>query len=574
MAVASLFEDLLDQYKLEQHIAEKRYTDLYLAYDIDDDRPVWLDIVRDSYAEDHLFVDQFINRARALARIRHPNINQVLHIGKAAGGAPYVAQTVVDGYLLTHRLEQLARRQTPANPIYALTLTRQLTDALLLAERLGIFHYDLQPDNVLLKNVALPTDDTVVLVDLFIPSNEASHARTGTDQSAYLSPEQRRGKEVTAASQVYSLGVLLYRLLVGELPYRSVAKSGMAIDRLFGRAGALERQRPDLAPATRRLIDRSLRKNPRRRYPTVEAFATDLDGALAAEELRLGAAVRPEPVERRPLAWIAIFLALALFLAMGAVAMNSLSGNDGRMQISNPPLSGTGAAAIVIGATRTQTPPPPESPSPTERPPDEEPTIGAGAPAGEMTIQATGPSATVTPEPTSTPSPIPTLEATAAATSEPAPLRVRVTYNLVNLRRGPGVIFPTMGSVRGGEMLEVIAWNDDLRNPWYLVITGDQRVGWIAATVVQTEEPDAIASIPVAATLPAAPTPGVTSEPTIGFMMTATIQPTTGAGDLGGGGATPPVEESTPPPVRPTLPPVELTPTSTPMPLPTDRPSP
>ena len=104
MTVASLFEDLLDQYKIEQHIAKKRYTDLYQAYDVDDDRQVRLEILRAEFAGDSSFVGRFINRARALAQVRHSNILPVLHIGKAAGGAPYVAQAAVDGYPLSHRL--------------------------------------------------------------------------------------------------------------------------------------------------------------------------------------------------------------------------------------------------------------------------------------------------------------------------------------------------------------------------------------------------------------------------------------------------------------------------------------
>ena len=96
MAVASLFEDLLDQYKIEQHISEKRYTNLYQAYDVDDDRQVRIDILRPEFAEDSSFAGRFVNRARALAQVRHSNIAQVLHVGKAAGGGPYVAEAAVD----------------------------------------------------------------------------------------------------------------------------------------------------------------------------------------------------------------------------------------------------------------------------------------------------------------------------------------------------------------------------------------------------------------------------------------------------------------------------------------------
>ena len=133
MAVASLFEELLDQYKIEQRLAEKRHTDLCRAYDVDEDRLVRLDIVRPGPAEDNAFAGRFVNRARAVTQLRHPNIAPIYHIGKTADGHPYVAQAYVDGIPLSQRLDELARRETQVNALYALKLVRQLADALVLS---------------------------------------------------------------------------------------------------------------------------------------------------------------------------------------------------------------------------------------------------------------------------------------------------------------------------------------------------------------------------------------------------------------------------------------------------------
>lgn len=584
MVVASLFEDLLDQYKLEQHVAEKRYTDLYQAYDIDHDRPVWLDIVRPSYAGDSSFAGRFVNRARAMAQIRHPNIAQVLHIGRADSGAPYVAQAVVDGYSLTYRLEQLARRESPANPIYALKLIRQLVDALLLAERLEMFHYDLQPDNILLKNVTLPTDDTVVLIDLFVPpqSNGRVAGEKDHPQSAYLSPEQRAGKEIMAASQIYSMGVILHHLLAGSLPTHPVTMRNTAINRLFGRATSLERARPGLTQATYYLVDRSLRKDPRGRYPTIEAFAAELDGALAAEELRLSPTTRPAAPERKPQIWLVPLLVLGLFLALGAVAMQNFreNGVGGESSGTSPPTS------RAVGMTDESTPtlaPSPEATSPSQPTAEPVAVVEGASPTAEDTNSPTELIATQLPE--SSPTSSPTTESTSATsatqatstpTTEPRTPRVRVMHNLVNLRRGPGVVYSLMGSLTGGQLLDVMAWNNDRENPWFLVITEDQRIGWISSTVVQAEDPDAMADVPVAATLPPTPELTPTPEPTASIAVIVTITATVGSGDLGGGGTPPseqptsPPEQPTSPPIQPTAPPVE--PTSTPVPIPTDAP--
>ena len=191
MAVASLFEELLDQYKIEQRLAEKRYTELYRAYDVDDDRLVRLDIVRPGLAEDNAFAGRFVNRARAVTQLRHPNIAPIYHIGKTADGRPYVAQAYIDGIPLTQRLEELARRETQVNALYALKLVRQLADALVLAERLELLHHDLQPDNVWLKNVALPSDESLILLDLFIP---ADRRPPPVGRPRYLSPARAAGR--------------------------------------------------------------------------------------------------------------------------------------------------------------------------------------------------------------------------------------------------------------------------------------------------------------------------------------------------------------------------------------------
>lgn len=558
MAVASLFEDLLDQYKIEQHVAQKRYTDLYQAYDVDDDRLVRLDILRAEFAEDASLAGRFISRARALAQVRHPNIAQVLHVGKSPDGVPYVAQSAVDGYPLTYRLEQLAQRNSPVNPIYALNLVRQLGDALLLAERLEIFHYDLQPDNVLLKNVTLPNDENVVLIDLFVPLERRNNTAAPAGTSAYLSPEQRAGRDVTAAGHVYSLGAILFHLLAGRQPGGAVTIGETTLGRVFGRATGLERERHDLAPATYALVNRSLRQDARGRFADIESFRTALDAALSAEEVRLSASTGRTPAdERRPLAWLLPLAILALLLAVGAVAARGLLARD-----AGPALAPT---ALVVAAIDS-----PETPTIA---PTDPPLTAAPVVADTATVAATpaptdlAPSATATPTPTATA----TIERAVPTLAPTTPPIVRVVFNVVNLRRGPGVIYPLQGIVAAGEALAVLAWNNDEENVWYLVVTEDQRIGWIAATVVQPDEAAALAGVPPAATLPPTPfptgTPTATPSPTVGVV---TVTPTDDSGDLGGdgnGGATRPPEQPTDSPTEPPDPP-----TATPPPFGTQEP--
>ena len=565
MAVASLFEDLLDQYKIEQRIAEKRYTDLYQAYDVDDDRLVRLDVLRAGAADDSGFVARFVNRARAVAQVRHPNIAPIYHIGKTADGLPYVAQAYIDGLPLSQRLEQLAKRNAPVNPLYALKLVRQLADALILAERLELFHYDLQPDHVLLKNVALPTDDSLVLLDLFIPPERhlngqvAVHDPQTPTSMAYLSPEQRSGREITAPSHVYSLGVLLFRLLAGQLPAGPVTWRDTLLRRSGARNTALERLRPELSPQTFELVDRCLRQEPGRRYGSVEEFLFALDEVLLVEESRVGMS-GARTVPRRRLGWLLPILILLL------VAAASIAAVRGSRNLA-PEATALAAAPLAVTATTA-----PLSPT---APPTAQPSASFDSPSGAIVAgsTATAAPATATNEPTTTPTatpsptPSPVPSPIGSETSEPAlgPV-VQIVLNQVNLRRGPGLAYPLTGSVRAGDLLHVLAWNNDARNPWYLVSTVDQRLGWISAEVVQPDDELAVAAVPVAATIPATPYPTQTPVPTpTTTPTTVMVFPTKdiGGGDNPGGGDPEPTEAPTEaptgePPLEPTLTPPPL----------------
>ena len=562
MAVASLFEELLDQYKIEQRLAEKRYTELYRAYDVDDDRLVRLDIVRPGLAEDNAFAGRFVNRARAVTQLRHPNIAPIYHIGKTADGRPYVAQAYIDGIPLTQRLEELARRETQVNALYALKLVRQLADALVLAERLELLHHDLQPDNVWLKNVALPSDESLILLDLFIPADR--RPPPSDDRDTYRPPEQRAGREVSAAGHVYSLGVLLYQLLSRQLPAGPVTLPEASLGRLRARSSSLERARPGLSRQTYDLVERCLRREPGRRYESVEAFLVALDGALIAEEARLSLGADRPAESRRAVSWLLPLLILALVVVAAAVAV--------RWQRQTVALAAptSAIAAYPAAASPTAAPPTaaPTEPSTAAELLPEPPTAASTAEttAAPLVVAPTA-TAPATPTPTATPSPT-AMPPTAAPTRVPV---VRVTLNQVNLRRGPGIVFNTAGSLRSGDTLQVLAWNDDRQNPWFLVLTADQRLGWVSAEVVEADDADALAAVPVAATLPATPFPTSTARPSATATAPAVIVAPTaepGGGDLGGGepGDGDPGDPEPPPTAAPTEPATEPTPTPPPLP--------
>jgi hypothetical protein len=586
MAVISLFAELIDQYKIEQHLAQKSYTDLYLGFDVDENRQVVLDVLRPEYAHNEEFARRFTNRAKSIAQIKHPNIAQIYQVGRTADNLPYVAQAHIDGYTLSQRLEQLANQGAPVNSIYALKLIRQLAEALTLADRLDMVHYELQPAHVLLKNVTQQTDDVVLLRDLFIPFNLDTNLAASEKALPYLSPEQREGREADATGHVYSLGVILYEILVGRPPARPVRLWEPALRGLTAGTTMLQRERDDLAAETYNLIDRCLRREPRRRFQNSREFVIALDNALAAERLRVASS--PKQMDhgaRRP--WTVILALLFLGLVLVA-SLALLRGNNPPRPTIEPTttiLAGVGSTnvdltAVAPSPTSAAYPYPgaeltaeargalPGVPTDTQTPtPSASPTVGAsnGTSTGTPTAESGTPRATAT----ATTIVIPRATATETPTPQPA---VRVVVPSASLRTGPGTDYRILGFLVEDEVVRVLAWNGEEESPWYVVWTNDDRVGWLAASTTEPvtpaieDNPLIVDGVPPAATIPAAPpTPTLTPTPTGTASPTPTVTlvpPVPDPGDDGddGGEIDPP---STAPPDEPT-PTVPPFPTSSP----------
>ncbi len=256
-------------YRIERELGSGGSGRVFLAAREDDEfhRPVALKLLY-SYAADRDFGHRLQLERRALAQLDHPNIAHLLDWGKTAEGAPFLAMEYVDGLPVDEYCRGLK-----CDIMARLHLYLQICDAVQHAHRNLIVHRDIKPANIFVNK-----DGMVKLLDFGI----AKLLRTGGGVTvtaaprltpAYASPEQVRGDAITIATDVYSLGIVLYELLTGSLPYRLAARSVEEVSR-----AVLDQEphRPNLAADLDNIVLKALRKDPELRYASVEQMSADI----------------------------------------------------------------------------------------------------------------------------------------------------------------------------------------------------------------------------------------------------------------------------------------------------------
>ena len=255
--------------------------------------------------------EHFRREALALAKLNHPNIAAVYDVGQQ-DGLDYIVMECVPGQSLAAKLSAGALTVREST-----TIVLQVAEALEEAHRQGVIHRDLKPANVLIT----PRGNAKVLdfglAKLFAASDaNQSMAETqgilGTP--LYMSPEQASGKSVDARTDLWSLGVLYYQCLTGQVPFN--ADSNLAVLRAITESPlrSVRELRPDIPSQAASIVDRALQKSPAERYQTAAAIAADASSLLAQLS---GASALPAPRPRKPLVWIAAALALVLIALSG-----------------------------------------------------------------------------------------------------------------------------------------------------------------------------------------------------------------------------------------------------------------
>src|SRR5271157_2892878 len=334
------------RYRLDAQIGRGGMSTVYRAFDIVLERPVAIKLMHREIASDSDQLERFRREARSVAQLNHPHVVTVIDAGEepspdghdpegnGAVGTPYIVLEYVEG----ETLKDLIRAEGPLEIPQALAYAIEIARALGAAHEHLIVHRDVKPQNILISDEggAKITDFGIARTLTEEGLTMAGRVLGTTD---YVSPEQALGQPVTGQSDLYSLGVVLYEMLTGEVPFRGKTPVAVAMKHVREEVPDVQLVRPGVSAATASVIDRAVAKDLAVRYPDAESMVADLEEVLAIEASRAGQATGevttvlrtlPAPARRRlplrmrhPARWVAslaligVIVAIALVLAAG-----------------------------------------------------------------------------------------------------------------------------------------------------------------------------------------------------------------------------------------------------------------
>src|SRR5699024_8051019 len=265
-----------DRYEIIRTIGGGGMANVYLAKDLILNREVAIKVLRMEYANDPEFIERFDREAKAATSVSHPHIVNIYDVGEETEDhILYIVMEYVDGMTLKEYIQQ----NSPIDVKETIKIMEQLTSAISHAHASGLIHRDVKPQNILIDNTGnIKITDFGIAMALSATSLTQTNSILGSVQ--YISPEQARGGKATKKSDIYSLGIVMFELLTGQLPFSGQSPVAIALKHLQEDTPSIRDLDQDIPQSIENIVLKSTTKDPTYRYQTADEMQEALEHAL------------------------------------------------------------------------------------------------------------------------------------------------------------------------------------------------------------------------------------------------------------------------------------------------------
>lgn len=266
-----------NRYEIVKSIGEGGMANVYLANDKILDRKVAVKVLRGDLSSDDRFIRRFQREALSVSNLSHPNIVEVYDVGEE-DGEYYIVMEYIEG----KTLKQLLKKRESLTLTEVIDIMTQLTDGIAHAHESYIIHRDIKPQNIMIQD-----DGRIKITDFGIAMalNATQLTQTNSVMGSvhYLPPEQASGKGATVKSDIYSMGILMYELLTGTVPFKGDNAVEIALKHMKDKIPSIRKQDPSIPQSVENILMKATAKNPRNRYDSAREMHDDLVTCLTEE---------------------------------------------------------------------------------------------------------------------------------------------------------------------------------------------------------------------------------------------------------------------------------------------------